>query len=117
MINRAGNDSWTPRRFGGDTSRYWQAVLSDLDRLWRTLAGEQVRRENAHRWLTVVGGRELLVALRTAPGADLGSDWRMASTLAKLGWRDPLFWRNAVPALAVPRRRLRRRASPRYPPG
>jgi glycosyltransferase involved in cell wall biosynthesis len=111
VVNRAGNDSWTARAFGGDVSRYWKAILGDLDGIWCRYATPAVRRANARAWLTVLGGGEQLRAIRVAPGASRRRDARLALALGRIGWRDSRYWTVAVPTFLTPRSRLRRRVT------
>lgn len=109
--NRTGNDSWTPRRFGGDVSRYWVAILGDLARLYGELAGGRadVIRPLLETWVETVAGPQQITSYRLAPGGGWRRDARMLAGFTRALWRVPAFWRDTLPALLTPRSRLKTR--------
>jgi len=111
--NRMGNDSWTPRRFGGDVSRYWIAILSDLARLYVELAGgrRDVPRPLLTTWIETVAQPHQIAAYRLAPGGGWRRDLRMLAGFTRALWCVPAFWRESLPALLTPRSRLQSRVT------
>jgi glycosyltransferase involved in cell wall biosynthesis len=112
--NRGGNDSWTPRRFGGDVSRYWIAILGDLDRLYRGMSGEnrEVVRRLQTTWIRTVAQPEQLAGYRLAPGAGIRRDVRMLAGLTRVLWPYRVFWSESFPTLITPRPVLHQRRGP-----
>ena len=104
--DRTGNDSWTPRAFGGVPARYWSAIMRDLDAVYaRALPGrDDVRRDLLARWRRGVLGNRMLLGYKAVPAHRTGDDVRLATTLLRTQWRDRGFWRATAPALALPHR-------------
>lgn len=111
--NRTGNDSWTSRRFGGDVSRYWIAILGDLARLYRDMSGghRKVTRRLLTTWIRTVAQPAQLSAYRLAPGGGPQRDLTMLAGFTRVLWSCPTFWTESLPTLLAPRALLQRRAA------
>jgi FkbM family methyltransferase len=129
--DRVGNDSWTPRRFGGDVTRYWACILGDLSRIYAEWlgAGSPAFRELMHRWYEGVSKPGHLALYKRQPTHTLRRDAEMLIEQARLFYFLPEFWRRSFPVLLTPhplvspaqavgrglrraRKRLRARAAP-----
>lgn len=102
--DRTGNDSWTPRRFGGDVTRYWASILGDLARIYGELLdrGSPGFRSLMRRWYVGVSQPWDLALYKRQPTQTLRRDAEMLVEQTRLFAFLPEFWRRSFPVLLTP---------------
>lgn len=102
--DRIGNDSWTPRRFGGDVTRYWASILGDLARIYGDLLGRDSPsfRSLMRKWYEGVSQPRELAWYKRQPTQTLRRDVGMLIEQTRLFAFLPEFWRRSLPVLLIP---------------
>jgi abequosyltransferase len=107
VLLRSDNDSWRPRHFDGDLSRYWRAVLGDLEHVYAEICGGRGTRGyrlsvDGLRRLALEPREVLWMKMQSPPPPSLKRDIEM---LLSFGWllrHDRGFWRRSLPTLLLP---------------
>jgi glycosyltransferase involved in cell wall biosynthesis len=106
LLMRTDNDSWRPRKFGGDSSRYWRRLLAELADVYAELCGPRSRsyRDVMARWRAIGLFRQNVIdmKLQADPPPSLARDIGMLVTFTRLLAFDPDYWRKSMPVLLLP---------------
>jgi len=102
--DRTDNDSPTPRRFGGDVTRYWASILADLARIYGDLLGRGSPgfRFLMGRWYEGVSKPGDLALYKRKPTQTVSRDAGMLIEQTRLFAFLPEFWRRSFSVLLIP---------------